>query len=108
MNGITNRLIPVPHSNQCGEDEDGNPIYMDRIYGNINGNIRLVQKDGSQYTGPINKKTIICKEPAGGNFKSHVYETGDGRWFSNGGLSITKPNNLLGKKEEKEDPENNG
>lgn len=96
------KLIPIPHSNQYGEDENGKPIYIDRIYGSINGSIRLINKDGTHYTGAINKRTIICKDPQGGNFRSYVHETGDGRWFNRGGMPITKPANLLTKKDETE------
>ena len=38
----------------------GTPI--DRLYGNLNGSLRLVQKDFSVYKGSITKKTLTKKD----------------------------------------------
>ena len=39
-------------SNQYGEDANGDPIYIDRMYGGINGKYRLLQgKYGEEYKG---------------------------------------------------------
>lgn len=92
-----------PVSNQYGEDENGNPIYIDRIYGNLNGNIRLVQKDGSEYRGKINKRSIMVKDTNGDRFRSYVYETADGRWFNKGGMPIEEPKRIV--KETEQQPE---
>jgi len=86
-----NDLHPIPVTNR-----DANDNYIDRIYGGINGQIRLVQSDGSQYTGQITKKTITLKDTQGVNFRSYVYVTEDGRWFNRGGLPIDEPNTLSG------------
>ena len=48
------KLIPV--SNIIDEDENGNPIYGDRIYQDLHKHIELVQKDGTTYNGKINTK----------------------------------------------------
>ena len=89
-------------SNIYGEDENGNPIFIDRIYGSDNTR-RLIQKDGSVYQGTITKRRIIVKGIDGNNFSSHVYETADGRWFDRGGMPIEKPNNLDTRKKEEEE-----
>ena len=39
-------------SNIRGEDEHGNPIFIDRIYG-TGPTQRLIQKDATIYQGPI-------------------------------------------------------
>ena len=74
----------------------------DRIYG-IWGGIELINQDMSRYTGKINKRSITCVDLQKNNFRSYVYETGDGRWFDRAGLPIKKPNNLVGKTDESEE-----
>ena len=87
-------------SNIRGEDEYGNPIFIDRIYGSDNTR-RLIQKDGTVYDGTLTKRRITIKRLSGeGNFTSHVWETGDGRWFDRGGMPIEKPEQLINDKEE--------
>ena len=86
-------------SNIRGEDENGNPIFIDRIYGE-DITLRLLQKDGTYYEGAIHKRRISVKGINGNNFFSHAYETADGRWFDRAGLPIDKPNNLVTKIEE--------
>jgi len=86
-------------SNIRGEDEKGEPIFIDRIYG-ADHTLRLIQKDGKLYEGAINKRRISVKGISGSNFFSHVYETADGRWFDRAGLPIDKPSNLVNKIEE--------
>lgn len=81
-------------SNIRGEDEYGQPIFIDRIYGSDNTR-RLIQKDGTVYDGTLTKRKITIKRLSGeGNFISHVWETGDGRWFDRGGMPIDKPEQL--------------
>jgi hypothetical protein len=102
--------MQVPISNQYGEDEKGNPIYIDRIYQGLSNKMRLINKDGSEYHGAINKKAISVKGKDGVKFRSFVHETADGRWFDRSGMPIEKPSNLITKKEseEQESQENSG
>ena len=88
-------LKTVPFSNFYDWDENGKELYRDRLYGGLTGKDRLVNKDGTVYSGKIEKKRITVKGSDGNNFFSHVYETADGRWFDRGGLPIDKPNNLV-------------
>lgn len=103
MNFNTTTRPPV--SNQYGEDENGNPIYIDRIYGSLNGTSRLVQKDGTEYKGKINKKSIMVKGTNGERFRSYVYETTDGRWFSRGGMPIEEPKRIVQETEQQTEQE---
>jgi hypothetical protein len=81
-------------SNIRGEDEYGQPIFIDRIYGTDNTR-RLIQKDGTVYGGTLTKRRITVKRLNGeGSFNSHVWETADGRWFDRGGMPIEKPGQL--------------
>ena len=81
-------------SNIRGEDEYGQPIFIDRIYGTDNTR-RLIQKDGTVYGGTLTKRRITVKRLNGeGSFNSHVWETADGRWFDRGGMPIDKPAQL--------------
>ena len=95
------KLIPV--SNIIDEDEDGNPIYGDRIYVDLHKHIELVQKDGTTYKGKINTKRIKCKDLDGSNFYSFVHETDDGRWFDRCGKPIDKPKNLVTREPKEEE-----
>jgi len=87
--------VVVPVSNQFGEDENGRPIYIDRLYGSIHGTHRLVQKDGTEYTGKIFKKKRLIEHKSmlgeKQNYYSVCYVTADGRWFDNGGMPIDPP-----------------
>jgi len=64
---------------------NGEPI--DRIYGGGHLRLRLIQKDGTEYTGNITKKTIIV-DGINGKFKSHIYVTDDKRTFDRSGLPV--------------------
>ena len=87
-------------SNIRGEDEYGNPIFIDRIYG-TGPTQRLIQKDATIYQGTITKRRITVKRlTRAGSFNSHVWETADGRWFDRGGMPIEKPEQLINDKEE--------
>ena len=87
-------------SNIRGEDEHGNPIFIDRIYG-TGPTQRLIQKDATIYQGTITKRRITVKRlTREGSFNSHVWETADGRWFDRGGMPIEKPEQLTNDKEE--------
>ena len=83
------------------KDEDGEEyIMIDRIYGSIfKGGGRLVQADGTVYTGKlyskrrlITSKDAITKEKK--NFYSPCRVTADGRWFDNAGMPIEAPDKL--------------
>ena len=83
------------------KDEDGEEyIMIDRIYGSIfKGGERLVQADGTVYTGKLYSKRrlltstdFITKEKK--NFYSPCRVTADGRWFDNGGMPIEAPDKL--------------
>ena len=83
------------------KDEDGDEyIMIDRIYGSIfKGGERLVQADGTVYTGKLYSKRrlltstdFITKERK--NFYSPCRVTADGRWFDNAGMPIEAPDKL--------------
>ena len=83
------------------KDEDGDEyIMIDRIYGSIfKGGERLVQADGTVYTGKLYSKRrlltstdFITKEKK--NFYSPCRVTADGRWFDNAGMPIEVPTKL--------------
>ena len=83
------------------KDEDGDEyIMIDRIYGSIfKGGERLVQADGTVYTGKLYSKRrlltstdFITKEKK--NFYSPCRVTTDGRWFDNAGMPIEAPDKL--------------
>ena len=83
--------LNVVVSNQYGEDAKGKPIYIDRLYGGIYGSVTLVNKNHTEYKGKIQKRSILVKGRDGGNFRSHAYETKDGRWFNRAGMPIEQP-----------------
>ena len=82
------------------KDEEGEEyIMIDRIYGSIfKGGERLVQADGTVYTGKLYSKrrlltsTDFTKEKK--NFYSPCRVTADGRWFDNAGMPIEVPTKL--------------
>ena len=84
-------LKQIPISNQYGEDKDGNPIYIDRIYGDLHKHSTLVQKDGSDYTGKLYHRRRLIQGVDGNNYYSQCTVTDDGRWFDNCGMPMEKP-----------------
>ena len=86
-------------SNEFGEDVKGKPIYIDRIYSDLFGGIKLIQKNHKEYPGKIHKKRrLISKKSINGDnisFYSVCYVTADNRWFDNVGLPIEAPKNSL-------------
>ena len=86
-------------SNEFGEDAKGKPIYIDRIYSDLFGEIKLIQKNHQEYPGKIHKKRrLISKKSMNGDnisFYSVCYMTADARWFDNAGLPIEAPKNSL-------------
>ena len=60
-------------------------IYIDRIYGGLNGKSTLVEKDGSNYKGYL--KTF--------KIGSQIFTlTENGRWFNNSGMPCQCPNGV--------------
>ena len=49
-------------SNRYGEDSKGRPIYIDRIYGGIYGQVNLINKNCTEYKGKISTKNTIKKQ----------------------------------------------
>ena len=86
-------------SNEFGEDAKGKPIYIDRIYSDLFGGIKLIQKNHKEYIGKVHKKRrLISKKSINGDnisFYSVCYVTADNRWFDNVGLPIEAPKNSL-------------
>ena len=86
-------------SNEFGEDAKGKPIYIDRIYSDLFGGIKLIQKNHREYPGKIHKKRrLISKKSINGDnisFYSVCYVTADNRWFDNVGLPMEAPKNSL-------------
>jgi hypothetical protein len=83
-------------SNIQGYDEEGEPIFIDRIYGGGacgKNAFRLVQKDGTTYEGKLHKRQTRVKFSEN-EFLSHVFVTDDERWFDRAGMPIHKPKNL--------------
>ena len=78
-------------SNEYGEDAKGKIIYIDRMYGDLFGGHRLIQKNHKEYTGKIHKRRRLVKGLDGNSFYSACYETADGRWFDNAGMPIEAP-----------------
>ena len=84
------------------EDEDLFK-WIDRMYGGVHkSDQKLVQKDGSTYTGKIHKKRRLIKGMNGDNFYSECRITADGRWFDNCGMPIEAPTKV----EEEEETNN--
>ena len=86
-------------SNEFGEDAKGKPIYIDRLYSDLFGGIKLIQMNHKEYPGKIHKKRrLISKKSINGDnvsFYSVCYVTADNRWFDNVGLPIEAPKNSL-------------
>ena len=60
-------------------------VYIDRIYGGLNGVSRLIQKDGSTYKGYLKTFKIGV---------STFSLTEDGRWFNGSGMPCQCPNGV--------------
>jgi PKD repeat protein len=78
-------------SNEYGTDDKGTIIYIDRIYTNLHKDLELINKDGTEYSGRIDKRTIKLDDGTLG----HVMVTTDDRWFDRCGMPIDKPINLV-------------
>ena len=82
--------IIIPESNKIYSSETKFVSY-DRIYGNIYKQLKLIQKNGTEYTGKIEKKSIKLEDGT----LSFVHKTTDNRWFNRSGMPISKPTNLI-------------
>ena len=86
-------------SNEFGEDAKGKTVYIDRIYSDLFGGIKLIQKNHQEYSGKVHKKRrLISRKSINGDnvsFYSVCYVTADNRWFDNAGLPIEAPKNSL-------------
>jgi len=80
----------IPESNKIYSSETKFVSY-DRIYGNIYKQLKLIQKNGTEYTGKIEKKSIKLEDGT----LSFVHKTTDNRWFNRSGMPISKPTNLI-------------
>ena len=80
----------IPESNKIYSSETKFVSY-DRIYGNIYKQLKLIQKNGTEYTGKIEKKSIKLEDGT----LSFVHKTADNRWFDRCGMPIKKPTNLI-------------
>ena len=78
----TNNVI-IPETNKYYPDMKSEDfIYIDRIYGGLNGVSQLVQKDGSIYKGHLKKFKV----------GSQTFTlTADARWFDNSGMPCQVP-----------------
>ena len=86
-------------SNEFGEDAKGKTVYIDRLYSDLFGGIKLIQKNHREYPGRIHKKRrLISKKSLNGDntsFYSVCYVTADARWFDNCGMPIEAPKNSV-------------
>ena len=86
-------------SNEFGEDAKGKPIYIDRIYSDLFGGLKLIQKNHREYPGKVHRKRrLISRKSMNGDnisFYSVCYMTADNRWFDNVGMPIEAPKNSL-------------
>jgi len=79
----TNEARIIPETNKHYPDiykEDF--VYINRVYGGLNGVSQLVQKDGSIYKGYLKTLKIGV---------STFTLTEDGRWFDNSGMPCLVP-----------------
>ena len=88
---MSDNIIPETNKHYSSETEF---VAYDRIYGNIYKQLRLIQKNGIEYKGKIEKKSI---KRADGTL-SYVHKTADNRWFDKAGMPISKPTNLISHK----------
>lgn len=86
-------------SNEFGEDARGKTVYIDRLYSDLFGGIKLIQKNHREYPGKVHRKRrLISRKSINGDnisFYSVCYVTADNRWFDNVGMPIEAPKNSL-------------
>ena len=88
---MSDTIIPETNKHYINETEF---VAYDRIYGNIYKQLKLIQKDGTEYKGKIEKKSIKLENGT----LSFVHVTADNRWFDKAGMPIDKPTNLISHK----------
>ena len=82
----TNEARIIPETNKYYPDiKSEDFIYIDRIYGGLNGISNLVEKDGSNYKGYLKSFKIGV---------STFTLTEDGRWFDNSGMPCQCPDGV--------------
>ena len=89
----TNNVI-IPETNKHYPDiykEDF--VYINRVYGGLNGVSQLVQKDGSIYKGYLKTLKIGV---------STFTLTEDGRWFDNSGMPCQCPKTVTTRVQQRE------
>jgi len=86
---------PKLESNRIGpwNEKTQDYEYVARMYGGYTKDKhRVVEADGSYYTGTIKTRKVSRKRLNGdGNFWQTYYELGDGRWFDNSGILCEEP-----------------
>ena len=89
----TNNVM-IPETNKHYPDiykEDF--VYINRVYGGLNGVSQLVQKDGSNYKGYLKTLKIGV---------STFTLTEDGRWFDNSGMPCQCPKTVTTRVQQRE------
>ena len=82
----------IPETNRIYKDgSETKFVAYDRIYQNLHKSLTLIQKNGTTYTGKIEKKSIKLADGT----LSYVRVTADNRWFDRTGMPIDKPTNLV-------------
>ena len=94
LNMQTNEARIIPETNKYYPDiKSEDFIYIDRIYGGLNGISQLVQKDGSNYKGYLKSFKIGV---------STFTLTEDGRWFDNSGMPCQCPKTVTTRVKQRE------
>ena len=97
LDNTIRQLPKIYDKSKKHKDEDGDEyVWIDRLYGSLFED-RLIEKDGTRYTGKIYTKRRLIKSNILGvkqNFYSRCYSTADGRWFDNTGFPIEAPSDL--------------
>ena len=94
LNMQTNEARIIPETNKYYPDiykEDF--VYINRVYGGLNGVSQLVQKDGSIYKGYLKTLKIGV---------STFTLTEDGRWFDNSGMPCHCPKTVTTRVQQRE------
>ena len=90
----TNEARIIPETNKYYPDiKSEDFIYIDRIYGGLNGVKTLVEKDGSNYKGYLKTFKIGV---------STFTLTEDGRWFDNSGMPCQCPKTVTTRVKQRE------
>ena len=94
LNMQTNEARIIPETNKYYPDiKSEDFIYIDRIYGGLNGVKTLVEKDGSNYKGYLKSFKIGV---------STFTLTEDGRWFDNSGMPCQCPKTVTTRVKQRE------